>query len=186
MRHVRGRVLDVGCGGGRVRLHLQSRGLEIVGIDSSRGAIDACRRRGVTDARVLGIETIDASLGSFDTVVLSRSELRNAGLAVEGKKRAGTPCAYRDRTRSHRGRDVRSARDRRTVQHGYLRRNRERGRMPGQLRVRTRYRDLSTPWFDWLQVSRPELVELLNGTPWQLSRTLGDGPSYVAIIDRLR
>jgi 2-polyprenyl-3-methyl-5-hydroxy-6-metoxy-1,4-benzoquinol methylase len=32
MRLIRGRVLDVGCGGGRVCLHLQDRGLEVVGI----------------------------------------------------------------------------------------------------------------------------------------------------------
>ncbi|MEJ7792038.1 MAG: hypothetical protein WKF65_08725 [Gaiellaceae bacterium] len=56
--------------------------------------------------------------------------------------------------------------------------------MPGQLRVRIRYRDLSTPWLDWLQVSPPELIELLDDSGWRLSRMLGVGPSYVAIIDR--
>ena len=186
MRHVRGRVLDVGCGGGRVCLHFQSRGLEIVGVDSSRGAIDACRRRGVRDARMLGIEPIDASLGSFDTVVLLG---QNFGMLGSWSK-ARRVLARLARIATARGRIVAETFDPHAidepVQHRYLRRNRERGRMPGQLRVRTRYRDLSTPWFDWLQVSRPELVELLNGTPWQLSRTLGDGPSYVAIIDRLR
>jgi hypothetical protein len=47
-----------------------------------------------------------------------------------------------------------------------------------------RHRELSTPWFDWLQVSRQELEGLLEGTGWRLTRTLGAGPSYVAIIDR--
>jgi hypothetical protein len=70
------------------------------------------------------------------------------------------------------------------IQSGYLAGNRQRGRMPGQLRVRIRYRNLSSPWLDWLQLSRRELTELLDGTGWRLSRTLGDGPSYVAIIDR--
>jgi hypothetical protein len=56
--------------------------------------------------------------------------------------------------------------------------------MPGQLRVRIRYRDLSTRWMDWLQLSPRELTELVEGTGWRLSRTLGEGPSYVAIIDR--
>lgn len=50
--------------------------------------------------------------------------------------------------------------------------------------MRIRYRDLSRPWLDWLQVSPRELAEMLDGTGWRLSRMLGDGPSYVAIIDR--
>jgi SAM-dependent methyltransferase len=58
MRFVRGRVLDVGCGGGRVCLHLQARGLDVVGIDSTPGAIDCCRRRGVKDARLLALDAI--------------------------------------------------------------------------------------------------------------------------------
>lgn len=60
----------MGCGGGRVCLHLQERGLRVVGIDSSPGAVAICRRRGVSDARVLAIDAIDDSLGLFDTVVM--------------------------------------------------------------------------------------------------------------------
>ena len=35
MRHVRGRVVDMGCGGGRVALHLQDRGFDVAGADVS-------------------------------------------------------------------------------------------------------------------------------------------------------
>ncbi len=70
------------------------------------------------------------------------------------------------------------------VQERYRERNRRRGRMPGQLRLRVRHRELSTSWLDWLQVSPAELADLLEGTGWRLSRTLGEGPSYVAIVDR--
>jgi SAM-dependent methyltransferase len=47
-----GRVLDVGCGAGRVALHLQDRGREVVSIDVSQGAVALSRERGVRDARV--------------------------------------------------------------------------------------------------------------------------------------
>ena len=134
MRFVKGRVLDVSCGGGRVCLHLQKRGLDVVGIDSSPGAIAVCRRRGVRDARVLRASAIDESLGVVDTAVLLG---QNLGCR-------GSSC------------------------------------------LRVRHRELSSDWFDWLQVAQPELVELLEGTGWQMSTALGDGPSYVAIIDRMR
>jgi SAM-dependent methyltransferase len=184
MRFVRGRTLDVGCGGGRVCLHLQNRGLEVVGIDVSPGAIDCCRRRGVRDARVLSVDRIDASLGSFDTIVMLGQNFGVLGSRAQARSRltrfAGIVM--------HRGRIVAETFDPLgvddPVHRRYMEHNRLRGRMPGQLRVRIRFRDLSTSWFDWLQVSPNELTDLLDGTGWRLSRILGDGPSYVAIIDR--
>src|SRR5207244_242299 len=49
-RLVRGRVLDIGAGGGRVALHFQERGLDVVSIDVSPGAVEVMRERGVRDA----------------------------------------------------------------------------------------------------------------------------------------
>jgi 2-polyprenyl-3-methyl-5-hydroxy-6-metoxy-1,4-benzoquinol methylase len=69
MRFIRGRVLDVGCGGGRVCLYLQDRGIEVVGIDSSPGAIECCRRRGVRDARLVAVDAVDSAFELFDTIV---------------------------------------------------------------------------------------------------------------------
>jgi hypothetical protein len=58
--------------------------------------------------------------------------------------------------------------------------------MGGQIRLRVRYLNLSTPWFDYLLLSRSELRGLLAGTGWQLERTIpGTGGSFVAIIRRV-
>ena len=46
----------------------------------------------------------------------------------------------------------------------YHQRNRERGRLGGQLRLRLRYRELATEWFDYLVCSVAELEALLAGT----------------------
>jgi SAM-dependent methyltransferase len=184
MRFVRGRVLDVGCGAGRVCLHLQERGLEVVGIDSSSGAIEACRRRGVRDARVLALEDVDASLGSFDTFVFLGQNLGLLGSRTRARRllRRLTELA------TERGRIVAETFDPHAldepIHRRYRERNRRRGRMAGQLCVRIRYRDLSTRWLDWLQLSPAELEELVERTGWRLTRTLGDGPSYVAVLDR--
>jgi SAM-dependent methyltransferase len=184
MRFVRGRVLDVGCGGGRVCLHLQERGLEVVGIDSSPGAVECCRRRGVRDARVLDVDELDASHSPFDTIVLL-----GQGFGVLGSRSRGRRLLAKLATlTTPRGRIVAETFDPHALEDAahrrYRERNARRGRMPGQLRVRVRHRELSTRWFDWLQVSKVELEELLESSPWRLSRTIGAGPSYVAIIDR--
>lgn len=184
MRFVRGRVLDVGCGAGRVCLHLQERGLDVVGIDISPGAVEVCRRRGVRDARVCSIDEIDASLGAFDTIVMLGN---NFGLFGSRSKARRLLRRFHGLT-SERGRIVAETRDvHKTddpVHLAYLERNRRRGRLPGQIRIRVRYRLHMTPWFDYLMVSPAELEELLDGTGWRLSHTLDSDDTYVAVIEK--
>ena len=183
IRHVRGRVLDLGCGAGRVALHLQARGLEVVGIEVSAGAVEVCRRRGVRDARVCAIEDVEESLGVFDTLIMLGN---NFGL-LGSESRARRLLRRFHRLTTERGRIVAQTFDPHTlaepVHRTYLERNRRRGRLPGSQRIRVRYRASATPWFDYLQVSPAELAELLEGTGWRLERTLHDASaSYVALI----
>jgi cyclopropane fatty-acyl-phospholipid synthase-like methyltransferase len=184
MRFVRGRVLDVGCGGGRVCLHLQERGQDVVGIDVSPGAVEVCRRRGVRDVRLCSIDDVDESLGVFDTIVMLGN---NFGLFGSAKKAKWLLRRFH-RLTSDRGRIVAETRDvYRTDDSAHLAyhaRNRRRGRMSGQIRIRVRYRDQSTPWFDYLMVSRQELEDLVDGTGWELERILESEDSYVAVIDK--
>jgi SAM-dependent methyltransferase len=184
MRFVRGRTLDVGCGGGRVCLHLQERGHDVVGIDISPGAVEVCRRRGVRDVRLCPIEDVDESLGVFDTIVMLGN---NFGL-FGGDAKAKRLLRRFHRLTSDRGRLVAETRDvYRTDDPSHLayqERNRARGRMSGQIRIRIRYRDHATPWFDYLMVSQAELEDLLDGTGWQLGRVLESEDTYVAVIDK--
>lgn len=184
MRFVRGRTLDVGCGGGRVCLHLQERGQDALGIDISPGAVEVCRRRGVRDVRLRSIDDVDESLGVFDTIVMLGN---NFGLFA-GAAKAKRLLRRFHRLTSDRGRIVAETRDvYRTddpAHLAYQARNRARGRMSGQIRIRVRYRDQATPWFDYLMVSRPELEHLLEGTGWNLERVLESDDTYVAIIDK--
>lgn len=184
MRFVRGRALDVGCGAGRVCLHLQDRGLDVVGIDISPGAIDVCRRRGVHDARVCRIEDVDDSLGVFDAIVMLGN---NFGLFGSRAKARRLLRRFHALT-SDRGRIIAETRDIYDTDDpahlAYHERNRRRGRMPGQVRMRARYRLGKTPWFDYLMVSADELEEVLLGTGWHLARTLDADDLYIAVIDK--
>jgi SAM-dependent methyltransferase len=186
MRFVRGRALDIGCGAGRVCLHLQERGAEVVGIDNSPGAVEACRRRGVKDVRLVSIRDIDEELGTFDTLLMVGN---NFGLL--GARRAAVGALRRLHAVTRPGGrligqsfDPHSLTD--PAQMAYRARNVERGRLPGTQRVRVRYLDRSTPWFDVTMFSPAELEALLDGTGWRARRILpGRGAGYVAIIDRV-
>lgn len=64
----KGRILDVGCGAGSHTLFLQEKGLDVTAIDISPNAIEACRLRGLTDARVINV--LDFDNEKFDTILL--------------------------------------------------------------------------------------------------------------------
>jgi SAM-dependent methyltransferase len=72
-----GRVLDVGCGAGRLLGYLVSVSAEPIGIDISPAMVETCRRRfpGV-DARVGDLEALSGSVqGPFDVVLMSDNVL---------------------------------------------------------------------------------------------------------------
>lgn len=65
----RGKVLDVGCGAGSHSLYLQNeKHLDVTAIDLSDNAIKACQLRGIHQAFVKDIMTMEAQ--QFDTILL--------------------------------------------------------------------------------------------------------------------
>jgi SAM-dependent methyltransferase len=182
---VAGRVLDVGCGAGRGALELQERGHEVVAIDLSPGAVEVCTRRGVSDARVLTIEDIGPELGTFDTVLLlgvNFGLLGNEAKAVELLGRFAALTGEGGRVVAG-SRDPYSTDD--PIDLDYQQRNREGGRLAGQRRLRVRYRNLATPWFEWLTVSLEEMEEIAARAGWRLSTVLdSDHPLYVAALEK--
>ena len=67
LRLCKGEVLDIGCGAGSHALWLQKKGYDVKAIDSSKGAIEVCKQRGVNNAvnKSLLEET-----DTFDTILL--------------------------------------------------------------------------------------------------------------------
>lgn len=183
MHYARGRVLDIGCGAGRVLLHLQKKGFDCVGIDNSRLVVKVSRTRGARDVRLRSLAQIDSSLGIFDTVIMfgntfglngnprtARWWLRKMlGVTSDwGRILAESFDPYQTDMPEH---------------HEYHRMNRRRGRPAGQARVRVRYHRFSTPWLDLLLLSQKEFTRLVKGTGWKIDRFVEAGPPrYVAVL----
>ena len=185
IRLARGRVLDVGCGAGRCVLYLQEKGHRVVGIDISPLAIFVTRQRGAKKAVIRSVTQIAPDLGLFDTILMygnnfglfgsfsrARWLLRRLYHVTTQNARiiAGSTDPYRTTLPEHLA---------------YHKRNRRRGRMSGQLRLRIRYFKYCTPWFDYLLASQDEVKQILDGTGWGIHRFFDSpGPMYCAVIEK--
>jgi SAM-dependent methyltransferase len=185
IRHIRGRVMDIGCGAGRVALDLQRRGFDVVGLDTSPRALKAATLRGVNQVWTMPIEDLGSRIETFDSLVLfgnnfgifespSRARRILTRLARDTKPDARI---FAESTSAYFG--GAPAFDR-----SYYQLNKTRGRSPGQLKVRYHYGPLVGPWFKWLYVSQSEMRSILIGTGWHLQRVLATHLSepYVAIL----
>jgi SAM-dependent methyltransferase len=184
IRYARGRVLDIGCGAGRVALHLQERGHDVVAIDLSPLAVDVSRKRGVHDVRELSITQIGPKLGEFETVVMFGN---NFGL-FGSPKRARWLLRRLRSVANDRARVLAESRDPYTgstpAHLAYHERNRRRGRMPGALRIRIRHQLYATPWFDYLIVSPDEMEHIVDGTGWRLAEVIDEGEVvYIGVLE---
>lgn len=160
-----GRVLDVGCAAGRHMLALVG-DHTVVGIDPSPGAVAVARDRGL-DVRV-GTVTDPGEIGTFDTLLLLGGNLGLLG------SREQAPAVLASLARLARpgarllaiGHDPHAAA---TPEHRtYHDRNADYGRLPGQIRMRVRYKTWTSDWFDRLLLGPDELAILLAGTGWTL------------------
>ncbi len=170
---VKGKVLDVGCGAGRHALYFQNKGFDITGIDNSPGAIKVCKKRGLKKAKLVPIEKVDTfKPHSFDTVIMFGNNL--SLLASYKKAKVLLKKLYRITT--HNAQIIGEVRNPYMTDDPlhlrYQERNRKRGRMAGQLRLRVRYLNLVGPWFDYLMMSPDELKRITRGTGWKISKII--------------
>ena len=178
-------MLDIGVGAGRTALELQRRGMAVTGLDTSAGAIEVARRRGLRDTVLNTVDEYARPAARYDTFLLLGN---NLGL-IESRERAPVFLAAlaalaRPGARIiAQGTDPYGTTD--PVHVAYHRRNRDRGRLGGQLRLRLRYRMLATEWFDYLICSVGRAGVAARRHPVAARRTIdtADRPYYLAVLE---
>jgi SAM-dependent methyltransferase len=186
---VQGRVLDLGAGAGRHSGLLAQRGCDVVAVDISAGAVEACRRRSLHAVRgaigepgLLAGERFDAALLLGHNLGLLRSAARAPAILdwIADRCRPGavligdsldTTMTAQDGWRS------------------YHELNRARGSRPAEARMRVCYSGSCGAWFQYWLMSPQELEEASAHTPWELERVEFDDDEryagdYVATLRR--
>jgi SAM-dependent methyltransferase len=145
-----GPVLDLGAGAGRAAIHLQERGLPVTAVESSPGAAEVCRRRGVLDVRVHDLND-PPSDQSWRTVLLLCGNLglggswdgnrrllqRLADVCPPGALLLGDSVNYSGRP---------------------------------EIGLRIRYGSIVTPWWRQRNVAASEVAALVADTGWTIER----------------
>ena len=186
MKYVRGRVLDIGCGAGRHSLYLQGKGSDVTGIDNSPLAIKVARLRGMKKTKVMSVEKIGQfGPDSFQSVIMMGN---NFGL-FGSYRRARSLLKKLSRITTGDAVIIAATRDpyltKDPAHLAYHKLNKNRGRMPGQLRLRVRYQRHVGSWFDYLLVSKDELEKILQNTGWEVKRFLdGKDGQYIMLLGK--
>jgi len=182
---VKGRVLDIGCGAGRHSLHLQEKGHDVLGIDVSPLAIQVCKQRGLRKTENISIDEVNFPPNSFDTIIMMGNNFGLFGNLENARKLLKRFCTMT----SEDALIIAETRDPSKTSNPdhlkYQEENRKKGRMPGQIRIRVRFKKFVTPWFDLLIVSKEEMKQILKGTGWIIQKFIDSGGSiYIAIIEK--
>ena len=191
--HIRGRVLDIGAGAGRVALALQDLNCDVTALDVSPGAVEVCAARGV---RITFCGTVTDLAATeprpFDTFVLAGNNLGLLGGVDQGRDFLACLAALAAPNARVIGEITDPYRTTDPVHTAYHEANRRLGRLGGQIRLRVRHHLLVTEWFDYLFCTPAELDELVHPTGWRVetAHTRGDenkaSATWIAVLAQRR
>jgi SAM-dependent methyltransferase len=160
----RGPVLDLGGGAGRAALYFQERGLQVTLVESSPGAVEVCRARGVRDAR-LGDLNDPPDEKRWGAVLLLCGNLGLGG-SWDGNRALLTRLAAL------------------TLPGAVLVGDSVNVSNPEGIGLRIRYGDIVTPWWRQRNVASSEMPALVEGTGWDIERQLEDGIDHAVLLRR--
>lgn len=169
--------LDIGVGAGRITLYLQEKGLEVVGVDISDLALDVGRRRGVCNLARMSACSLAFETNSFDSAIAfgngfglcgspSRIEIMlkrlHKVLTAEGVILAESIDPLRTDNPTH-------------IE--YHQANVARNRLPGQVALRYRYKQLVSDWFEVLLATPEQMESICKRAGWKIAEIYGSvGP----------
>jgi 2-polyprenyl-3-methyl-5-hydroxy-6-metoxy-1,4-benzoquinol methylase len=182
----KGRVLDVGCGAGRHAIYLQQKGLDVTGIDNSPGAIKVSKLRGLKKTKLLPIEDVDKfNENSFDTVIMMGNNFGLFGTPTKAKQLLKKFYKVVSPNGQIIAENFDPHKTKNPVHLAYHKKNKQQGKLAGEITMRLRHSINTGGWFQYLFVSIPELKEIVKDTGWKVDKIIKTTDSgYIAILKK--
>ena len=185
LTHVKGRVLDIGCGSGRHSLWLQERGIDVVAIDISSLAVRVAKARGVKVPLLMAAQGLAFAPDAVDTVLLLGNNFGICGNITDTQRmmRQLYRIVSEDGCVITSCRDVTGTSDPEHLSYQEL--NRKRGRPIGQITIRVEYKGNVGEWFDLLMVAPQEMKGICKNEGWITEKVYkSENGGYAAILRR--
>ena len=182
IQHVKGKVLDIGCGTGRVLIYLQNLGHEVVGIDLATGAVEASKKKGIKNVYQMSAADLKFADAEFDTIVMYGNNFGVLGDEESIIKMLQTfhRITTEDGLIIAGSSDV--AKTDVQVHLDYHKQNVERNRPKGLIKLRVKYKGLVGDWSKLLLASPEEMEYLAEKSGWKLERKYQNGCPYVGVL----
>lgn len=166
LAHVKGKVLDIGCGAGRIMKYLQQHGHDVIGFDIDDVVVQLCKEQGIENVFVESYVNMQR-LGIFDTLLLLNRSIGMAG-NLEGIKLLLEKCHSCCATNGI------LIFDSLEVQPELARER------PGvfETRLRYKYNDRYSEWFPWVHIGRGVADKLLSNIGWSQKKIVKREDNY--------
>ncbi len=182
-----GRTVELACGAGRMSAYLQEKGMEVIATDVSDGALEICQDRGLNVQPVdftdpASLIELKEEVEEIDTLLIFGNSLPVIGTQEKLTQFLNTAWEITSDSGRVMG-DFNSPVPVRDQLHlDYHQRNRNRGNPIGLIKIRIRYLNMVSDWFDFWLPTVEEFRAAVAETKWKLE--LIEEPGYYFILSK--
>jgi len=182
---VQGPVLDLGCGAGRASLYLQQKGLDVTGIDASPYAVEVCRRQGIRDVRLEDLRNPPKDK-QWKSILMLCGNLGLAGDWDESRQLLThlANIAAQDAVLIGDTIDPTITDDPKEFE--YQHQQVKAGHYLGYVRLRLRYGEIISPWWEQSNIVIRDIPKLIDGTGWFIHDHHVDDADHYLLLRKIK